>query len=49
LRHAAATEIRRQFGLEAAQHVLGHTTVDMTQIYAERNVETAARVALAIG
>jgi len=49
LRHTAATDIRRQFGLEAAQHVLGHATTNMTEIYAEKNLETAARVARAIG
>jgi integrase len=49
LRHSAATDIRRQFGVEAAQHVLGHAKTDMTEIYAEKNLETAARVARAIG
>ena len=49
LRHSAATAIRKQFGIEAAQHVLGHATTAMTEIYAQKNVETATRVALAIG
>ena len=49
LRHTAATDIRRQFGLEAAQHVLGHASVDMTQVYAERNQEIARAVAAKIG
>ncbi len=49
LRHAAATEIRRQFGLEAAQAVLGHRTADVTQIYAERDQRLAAAVAREIG
>lgn len=46
LRHAAATEIRREFGLEAAQVVLGHSSADITQVYAERDqvlAETVAR------
>ena len=38
LRHAAATEIRRDFGLEAAQVILGHAKADVTQIYAERDL-----------
>ena len=34
LRHAAATEIRREVGLEEAQIILGHSRADVTQIYA---------------
>ncbi len=49
LRHTAATEIRRQFGLEAAQVALGHAAANVTQIYAERNFGLAAQVAKAIG
>jgi integrase len=49
LRHSAATDIRRQFGIEAAQHVLGHTTLSVTELYAERNADVAKRVAVAIG
>jgi integrase len=44
LRHARATEIRREFGLEAAQVVLGHAKADVTQVYAERDRELAAKV-----
>jgi integrase len=49
LRHSAATEIRRRFGLEAAQVVLGHAAADVTQIYAERDLTLAARVAREVG
>lgn len=49
LRHLAATEIRKQFGLEAAQVVLGHARADVTQVYAERNTALAAHVALQVG
>lgn len=42
IRHTAATSIREEFGLEAAQYVLGHTRADTTQIYAERNLKVAA-------
>ena len=49
LRHTAATSIRRQFGLEAAQAVLGHNELGTTQIYAERNLEAARDVMNAIG
>ena len=30
LRHTRATEVRKQFGLEAAQVVLGHAKADVT-------------------
>lgn len=46
LRHLAATELRRQFGLEVAQVVLGHARADVTQVYAERD-EAKAREAMA--
>jgi integrase len=49
LRHSAATEIRRRFGLEAAQVVLGHTVPNVTQVYAERDLALAARVAREVG
>lgn len=49
LRHAAATEIRKKFGLEAAQVVLGHASADITQVYAERNQRLAADVIKQIG
>ena len=37
LRHTAATEIRRRFGLEAARVILGHEDVRAAQIYAEED------------
>ncbi len=37
LRHAAATEIRKRFGLEASRVILGHGDVRATQIYAEED------------
>lgn len=49
LRHSTATEIRRRFGLEAAQVVLGHAAADVTQVYAERDYELAARIAKEVG
>jgi hypothetical protein len=42
----AATNIRREFGIEVARAVLGHSTVDMTEIYAEMDA-TKARDAMA--
>ena len=49
LRHSAATEIRRQFGLEAAQVTLGHATADVSQIYAERDLSLAVKIMRKIG
>jgi integrase len=49
LRHSFATEVRRQYGLEAAQTLLGHRRADVTRVYAERDLEKARSVALAIG
>jgi integrase len=49
LRHAHATSVRRLFGLEAAQVSLGHERADVTQVYAEKNLALAARVAAEVG
>jgi integrase len=49
LRHSVATKIRAQFGLEAAQTVLGHSKADVTQVYAERDFTLAARVMREVG
>jgi integrase len=49
LRHNAATFIRKAYGLEAAQTVLGHSRADITQVYAERDYTLAARVAREVG
>jgi integrase len=49
LRHTFATEVRRQHGLEASQVALGHASADVTQVYAERDLQLAVRVAEAMG
>ena len=49
LRHSAATLIRKELGLEAAQVTLGHASADVSQIYAERDYELAAKTAKALG
>ena len=49
LRHSAGTEVRHRFGLEAAQVVLGHAHANVTEIYAEKNVQRAAEIMRAIG
>ena len=49
LRHTAATEVRKKFGLDAAQTVLGHARADTTEIYAEPNHEKARAVMREVG
>jgi len=49
LRHAAATAIRARYGVEAAKVVLGHTKVETTQIYAERDLGKAQQIMAEIG
>ena len=49
LRHTAATEIRRQFGIEGAQLILGHSRADVTQVYAERDTRKAIEIIQRIG
>jgi integrase len=50
LRHTAATEIRREFGLEAAQIALGHSSALVTEaVYAERDMAKVEQVMMKIG
>jgi len=49
LRHSKGTEVRRRFGLEAAQVVLGHKHAAVTEVYAEKNLELAIEVARQTG
>ena len=49
LRHNAATFLRKQFGVEAAQVILGHATLTVTQLYAEKNIQQAMRIVSEVG
>lgn len=49
LRHSAGTEIRKRFGLEGAQVVLGHASADVTQVYAERDLQKAVEIMREVG
>ncbi len=49
LRHNAATRFRREFGLDAAQVLLGHKTLEVTQVYAEKDADAARQVMLKVG
>lgn len=43
LRHNAATLIRKNYGVEVARIILGHAQLSTTEIYAEVDIEEAAR------
>lgn len=49
LRHTAATSLRREFGIEIARVVLGHTSAAVTMIYAEADEQAAANVMAEVG
>ena len=49
LRHNAATELRKQFGVEAARLVLGHRSAAGTEIYAEVDKARALEVIAEVG
>lgn len=49
LRHNAATRLRKEFGIEAARVVLGHSSAAVTEIYAEVDKAKAADVMRRIG
>jgi integrase len=49
LRHSAATEIRREAGLDAARAVLGHRSPQVTEVYAEIDAAKAAQVMEKLG
>lgn len=49
LRHNMATRLRREFGLDIAQVVLGHSKADVTQMYAELDLQKAIAAIERIG
>jgi len=49
LRHTAGTELRKRFGIEASKVVLGHSNLDVTEIYAERDLARAAEIIREVG
>lgn len=48
LRHLRLTEIRNQFGIEAAAGIAGHTRLETTQVYAARAGTEAMRSAISL-
>jgi len=49
LRHNAATYLRKEFGIEAARVVLGHSSAAVTEIYAELDRMKAADIMAQVG
>jgi integrase len=49
LRHTRATELRREYGLDAARTVLGHRSPQITETYAELDAGTAIAVMVEVG
>jgi integrase len=49
LRHNAATRLRKEFGLDVARIILGHSNVVVTEVYAEADREKALAVVARIG
>jgi integrase len=49
LRHTAATRLREAHGAEAAQVLLGHARLDMTELYAAKSEKLARQVAISVG
>jgi integrase len=49
IRHTRATAIRKEFDIEAAQIILGHSKPDTTLVYAERDLTKARRIMSEIG
>lgn len=49
LRHTQASIIRREYGIEAAQAILGHANLNTSEIYAERNESLARQIVEKIG
>jgi integrase len=49
LRHTRATELRKEFGLDAARCILGHRSPQITEVYAELDASAAEKIMSAIG
>lgn len=49
VRHAVGTEVRKAYGLEGSQVVLGHTNANVSQVYAERNTALAVKIMGEVG
>jgi len=49
LRHNYGTMIRKRFGVEEASNMLDHSSMKMTEVYAERDRQQAVEIARQVG
>jgi integrase len=49
LRHSAATQLRKEFGVEVARVILGHRSLAATEVCSELNRDRAVAVMQAVG
>ena len=49
LRHNAATDLRKEFGIEAARIILGHRSAAITEVYAEQDERQAIEAIVKVG
>ena len=49
LRHNAATELRKEFGLEAPRIILGHRSAAITEVHAENDEQQAIEAMVKVG
>jgi integrase len=49
LRHSAATRLRKEFGLDVARVILGHSSPAVTEVYADPDREKALNAMGQIG
>jgi integrase len=49
IRHSAATKLREAYGIEIASQVLGHSSLPVAEIYAEKNEKEVRRIIGEVG
>lgn len=49
LRHSRATDLRKQYGIEATSAVCGHSKIDTTLLYAEESFDRARAIMAEVG
>ena len=49
LRHSAGTSLRSESGVEVVRTILGHASMNTTEIYAERDLEKGVMLIMSIG
>jgi len=49
VRHNAATELRKEFGIEPARLILGHRSAAITEVYAEKDEQQGIDAIVRVG